>query len=363
MFVVSWAVVGALRQADLEGVLDFLREAETITGPSAFPPELLERLRELVPCDLVNFCELDRPHRKLIRDTYSTGETFEDDDPEDQELQSFWRLRHQHPICTYQDRTGDFSARKLTDFMSRRDFRRLEIYSEWFSEGGRHEFELEGGLPAPPWHTKVFLFHGDECDFRERDREIVDVLLPHLAQLYEGARTRRLAASLAAGADAEGEFVVLDDRGAIEFATAGARALLHDYCDDVRGARLPPAIEEWLSHDRRRLNGDGIPAPGERLSIDRGELRLVVSRSSFEEHTLVLSEEPIADAAQRLSWREWQIVDLVEEGKSNAEIAAALFISPGTVRTHLQNIYSKLGVHSRTAALARVRNLRRVETN
>jgi hypothetical protein len=238
MFVVSWAVVGALRQADLEGVLDFLREAETITGPSAFPPELLERLRELVPCDLVNFCELDRPHRKLIRDTYSTGETFEGDDPDDEELQSFWRLRHQHPICTYQDRTGDFSARRLTDFASLRDLRRLEIFSERFS------------------------------DFRERDCEILDVLLPHLAQLYEGARTRRLAASLAAGADAEGELIVLDDRGAIEFATVGARALLRDYCEEARGARLPRAIEEWLPRDRRRLNGNGIPL-GVRTALDR----------------------------------------------------------------------------------------------
>jgi hypothetical protein len=278
--------VAALRQADLEAVLDFLREAEVVTGPTAFPPELLERLRELVPCDPVNFCELDRPRRKLIRDTYSSGE-IEDDDPEDEGLRSFWRLRHQHPICAYQDRTGDFSARKLTDFVSGRDLRRLEIYSEWFSEGGRPEFELEVGIPAPPWHTKVFLFHRDDRDFHERDRLVLDMLQPHLTHLDESARMRRIAGSLAAGADAEGELVVLDKGGAVEFASAGARELLRRYCDDGRGPRLPSSIEEWVTHDRRRLNGDGIPPPGKRLSIDRGELRLVVGRLNGDDQALL----------------------------------------------------------------------------
>jgi ATP/maltotriose-dependent transcriptional regulator MalT len=98
------------------------------------------------------------------------------------------------------------------------------------------------------------------------------------------------------------------------------------------------------------------------MSIERGELRLVISRLNGEEQTLLLTEERVADASNQLSWRECQVVGLVEEGKSNADIAAALFISPGTVRTHLQHIYSKLGVHSRTAALARVHDLRRVES-
>jgi hypothetical protein len=111
--------VSTLRQADLKASLDFLREAEAVTGPTAFPPELLERLRKLVPCDIVNFCELDRERERLICDTHSTGDRFEDD-PENEELQLFWRLRHDHPICAYRDRTGDFSARKLTDFTSRR---------------------------------------------------------------------------------------------------------------------------------------------------------------------------------------------------------------------------------------------------
>jgi DNA-binding CsgD family transcriptional regulator len=57
-----------------------------------------------------------------------------------------------------------------------------------------------------------------------------------------------------------------------------------------------------------------------------------------------------------LTQREYQVVLLVAEGLTNAEIAGRLWISPGTVRRHLENTFAKLGVHTRTAAVARVRN-------
>ena len=60
--------------------------------------------------------------------------------------------------------------------------------------------------------------------------------------------------------------------------------------------------------------------------------------------------------ASRLTNRESEIVDLLAAGKTNAEIAELLWIAPGTVRKHLENVYEKLGVHSRTAAVARVRS-------
>ena len=44
---------------------------------------------------------------------------------------------------------------------------------------------------------------------------------------------------------------------------------------------------------------------------------------------------------------------LVSEGKTNSQIACELWIAHGTVRKHLEHIYRKLGVQSRTAALAR----------
>ena len=45
------------------------------------------------------------------------------------------------------------------------------------------------------------------------------------------------------------------------------------------------------------------------------------------------------------------IPHLVAAGYTNAQIARRLVVSPGTVRIHLQNIYTRLGVSSRTAAV------------
>jgi len=56
-----------------------------------------------------------------------------------------------------------------------------------------------------------------------------------------------------------------------------------------------------------------------------------------------------------LTRREEEILRLVADGHTDREIAAALFISPATVRTHLANVYAKLDVRSRTSAIAAAR--------
>jgi DNA-binding CsgD family transcriptional regulator len=53
-----------------------------------------------------------------------------------------------------------------------------------------------------------------------------------------------------------------------------------------------------------------------------------------------------------LSVRENEVLDLVAGGATNAQIAERLWISPATVKKHLENVYAKLDVGSRTAALA-----------
>lgn len=58
-----------------------------------------------------------------------------------------------------------------------------------------------------------------------------------------------------------------------------------------------------------------------------------------------------------LSPRETEVLTLVSEGFGNAQIAARLFISEGTVKRHLTNIYIKLDVQSRVNAINRAKEL------
>ena len=62
---------------------------------------------------------------------------------------------------------------------------------------------------------------------------------------------------------------------------------------------------------------------------------------------------PASEGTDQLSTREMEILALLAEGCPNKEIAARLFISAATVRTHLMHIYEKLHVHCRTEAAAR----------
>jgi DNA-binding CsgD family transcriptional regulator len=54
-----------------------------------------------------------------------------------------------------------------------------------------------------------------------------------------------------------------------------------------------------------------------------------------------------------LTDRELEVLRLLKDGLTNKEIADRLVIATGTVRTHMENIFEKLGVHTRTAAVAR----------
>ena len=61
------------------------------------------------------------------------------------------------------------------------------------------------------------------------------------------------------------------------------------------------------------------------------------------------------EAFPELTSREREILDLIAQGRTNAEIAARLFVSPNTVRNHISHIFAKLQVADRAEAIVRAR--------
>jgi DNA-binding CsgD family transcriptional regulator len=71
---------------------------------------------------------------------------------------------------------------------------------------------------------------------------------------------------------------------------------------------------------------------------------------SAAENTIVPEKKAILKS-DKLSKREMDILMAFTNGFSYTEISDAMFISPHTVRTHLKNIYSKIGVNSKAEAV------------
>jgi DNA-binding NarL/FixJ family response regulator len=105
---------------------------------------------------------------------------------------------------------------------------------------------------------------------------------------------------------------------------------------DARPADLADAI-------RAVANGDAIIAPGvTRRLLDNFASLLPDLRSN---------EPPCTPALDQLTDRERQVLIQVAEGLSNSEIAAALFVSEATVKSHLGRVLAKLSLRDRVQAV------------
>jgi DNA-binding CsgD family transcriptional regulator len=330
--------VPALATRDAEQLLRFIAEAESIGGDQPFTPDLLDELGHLVEADWVTYCELDRVRR---RNLVNFGRPDDGDNDFEPDNETRWRVfSEEHPLCLRQEE-GDCGAIKLSDFLTQRELHRTWVYDNWF-EPQSLEYELEVSIPSPHWHTKTFLFGRSRGrDFTQRDRLLLDLLQPHLARIWFAARTRRLLKAALAELDRVDEHdhrgvIVLGLGGEVEFASPPTERLLREFFPATSGGRLPPALLEWLE------SGDTKP-----LIRRRGEWRLTVQQA---DGALLLEER---HERIELTAREREVLAWVARGKTNAEIAQQLWLAPKTVGKHLENVYPKLGVSTRTAAAAR----------
>lgn len=92
-----------------------------------------------------------------------------------------------------------------------------------------------------------------------------------------------------------------------------------------------------------------------------GDLVALVTFALTERKPTDAIAAPQSPSSQLVSRRETSVLALVALGRTNSQIAAELYISDSTVKRHLANIYAKLEVHSRVAAVRQAHRLGIVE--
>ena len=245
-----------LRAADLEAVLSFLEEAQTVDGPAPFTTELLDLLTEIVGCTYATFTEVDHRSRVVHRSVLCSADPWNGEEDDDA---AWWESPRTVTLSRYRLSDGAKPLIVLSDFFSRGQRTSVD-FNPNFQEGVSDEIQIDLD-PTRTWFAGLNV--ASERDFGDRERLILHRLHPHLIGLYRSAELRR---------------------------------------------------------------------------------RLGATTAAFD-----------PDATERLTRRECEVMLWVADGLSNAEIASVLVVERSTVRKHLEHIYEKLGVRSRTAALAKVR--------
>lgn len=112
----------------------------------------------------------------------------------------------------------------------------------------------------------------------------------------------------------------------------------------------PELVAEAMSSGIHGYLSKALPARDLVLALERvhsGEI--VISELPGKERNATGADWP--GRHEGFSGRESEILALITQGKSNADIAVITYLSPNTIKTHIRNIYSRIGATTRTQAV------------
>lgn len=247
-----------LTSRELRAALDTLQAIGTgCTGPDDFARRGVKCLPDLIGADLTTLstCDLDTGHRAVVSDQPGAISR--------REIEVFDHYLHVHPLVLDHGRNPAATTRCIDELHPDGAFRRTPLFNEYYRKIGIDH------VMAVPIHVDgrflvSFVLNRSGTGFSDRDRDLAELMRPHLANLY-------------------------------------------------------------------------------RLGVAREGVRHLPADAPFD------------PSAAPLTAREREVLDWVAAGKTNRDIAAILGASPRTVEKHLERIYEKLGVETRTAAAMRAR--------
>ncbi len=341
-----------LRAEDLLAVLDLVHSLADAHDPDEFLDVALVGILDLVPASVATINEVVPSADRVVGWTRPLSFVVPDGVAED-----LARLADQHPLISHIATTGDGSAHRISDFWSRAEFHRSELYQLVYRPMGV-EYQMAVGFPVPQPTVLGLAMSRDATDFSERDVLALNAVRPHLVQGWRTVRDHlRLQSLVEAASDVVEDtgigVVVLSDPP--EELTAGVLVTLYRYFGRPSPTSpFPHRVDRWLSEQVARLAEGPLELARPltaRLAGDRAILRYLPARGRHPGALLVTEQRAASDGmgltALGLTQREAEVVALVAAGATNKDIANRLRIALGTVKKHLDNVYTKLGVRGR----------------
>jgi DNA-binding CsgD family transcriptional regulator len=198
-------------------------------------------------------------------------------------------------------------------------------------------------------------FNRSKSDFSEEERKMAQLIRPHLAQAHHNSQ---IYSDLSEALESDGRgFLVVDLNGKIRCATSNAKRYLERYAGPIKSQMLPNPVRDWV-----RVQSDRFAVPEFtlqnvlRLHRENGRLTIqVLTVTADGETRLSLTEEtsPLAASSLEglgLTKREAEVLFWVTQGKRNSEIGLILGTKERTIYKHLERVFAKLNVETRTAA-------------
>lgn len=348
-----------LRQSDLRAIRRFVRDCYAIRELKfeSFLERLVRSLPRLIPAAHVTYNEM-YPLKSESRNCVNTAELAS---PLAGQL---WEQHmNEHPVMTHVLTTADHHAARISDFWSRRELHDRGLYNDFYQH-----YEIEDALCItvacrPPriigigWH--------DNRIFTDRERLIADIIRPHIGQAWRNARIvsrmEQQLQALRAGFEMMGAGIIMCDAdGRVQVMNARSRRYLAEYLGVSRllDRRLPDELLRWARQQNAALVTSEVPPVFSPLVYEREGKRLAVRLLSQHGMAMILMEETARPSREAdldrfgLTPREFEVLTWIAQGKTNSEIAAILTSSVGTVKKHVEHVFLKLGVETRTSAAA-----------
>lgn len=343
----------ALDDSDLRAL--FAATAVLAEDPVPTFDVVLELLLSLIPSDSASFNDM----------TFATGDFRHVIVPSELEplaqrlAPAYERFASQHPLIAAALDRPMAGALRFCDVPGGEQVTSTDLYREFY-EPFDVRYQLTVALPAPPDVVVGYALNrsAGRGEFSDRDVAVLDAVSAHLAMHHRQVVDRERSQAIAAEADRHNGWAVLVVRsdGSVENATSDAvlAALAPD-------GRVPASVASLLPTDGDITQADPgmheIDAGGERWRcvvhpVEFGPSVLLARRlgDEVEEGTQLVDLGLTARQAEAA-------IALSRTGGTNAQLARSLAIAEGTVKKHLEAVFRALGVESRAAAVATLRQM------